>query len=111
MSNREFMTRQEYMKAAREGDREAAHRAYYGQFVNQRTIHRVVNHVGEERLLRSQDKDAFNDIPMKVWDELVPWLPGSGLFRKAGDYYTNCGGVCLAKEAARQWLEQQEETS
>ena len=99
-------TRAEYM-ADSQVDGPAAHRKYYGQFVTEGTIARVVSGIGREALLASKDPH-MNDIPLHRWDRLVPRLPGSGGFAKAGDYYTLAHGVCLAKEAARQWLEAQE---
>ena len=102
-------TRKQYM-AESHLDGMTAHRRYYGQFVNQSTIARVVNSIGKERILASRDPH-MNDIPLALWDRLVPQLPGSAGFKKAGDYYTLANGVCLAKEAARQWLEQQEQVA
>lgn len=87
-----------------------AHRRYFGQFVTAETISRVVKAIGKERLMASTDPH-MNDIPLHLWYRLVPALPGSGRFNEAGDYYTLAAGVCLAKEAARQWLEQPEETA
>ena len=98
-------TRAEYM-AESQLDGPAAHRKYFGQFVTPQTIARVVAHIGMGRLLDSTDPH-MNDIPLHRWDELVPQLPGSGGFARAGGYYTRANGVCLAKEAARQWLEQE----
>jgi hypothetical protein len=84
------------------------HRRYYGQFVTAETISRVLDVVGEARLRASTDPH-MNDIPLHLWEWATAWgLPGSDRFKEAGDYYTLSGGVCLAKEAARQWLEQQE---
>ena len=106
----DFYTRAQYMAdpahmaGADKSKRMAAHRRYYGQFVTSGTISRVVNAIGADVLRASKDPH-FNDIPLALWDRLVPGLPGSGGFSKAGDYYTASGGVCLAKEAARQWLE------
>jgi hypothetical protein len=97
--------RSEYM-AESQLDGPAAHRKYFGQFVTRGTIARVVNHIGAERLMASKDPH-MNDIPLALWDELVPYLPGSGGFERAGDYYTKGVGVCLAKEAALQWVEAQ----
>lgn len=100
-----MMTRQEYLSFA--ADREAAqaaHRRYYGQFVNQRTIDYVVRAIGSDALLASTDPH-FNDIPLSKWDNLVPRLPLAASLRDAGDYMTLCGGVCIAKEAARQYVE------
>jgi len=101
-----LMTRSEYMEASRE-DGHAAHRAYFGQFVTESTISRVVAAIGADTLRASTDPH-MNDIPLSRWDRLVPQLPGSAGFRKAGDYYTTSHGVCLAKEAARQWLDRQQ---
>jgi hypothetical protein len=106
----EFYTRAQYMAdpahlvGATKSSRMAAHRRYYGQFVTPGTISRVVNAIGEDVLRASKDPH-LNDIPLALWDRLVPGLPGSGGFSKAGDHYTVGNGVCLAKEAARQWIE------
>jgi hypothetical protein len=108
------MTREQYMapckgltQLARDIEAAARHRTYYGQFVTPATIQRVVVCIGRDRILSSTDPH-FNDIPLHLWDHLVPALPGSGQFAEAGDTYTLGGGVCLAKEAARQWREQYE---
>lgn len=98
-----MMTRQEYMSASRE-DAPAAHRAYYSQFVNQRTIDAVVRAIGADKLLASTDPH-FNDIPLPEWDNLVRYLPLAASLRAAGDYLTLGGGVCIAKEAALQYVE------
>lgn len=81
-----------------------AHRRYYGQFVTPDTIRVVVARIGSDKILASTDPH-FNDIPLRLWDALVPRLPGSAGFKRAGDYYTLANGVCLAKEAARQYVE------
>ena len=99
------MTRTEYLNAPRE-QAATAHRAYYGQFVTPATIEMVVRAIGADRLRASTDPH-MDDIPLRMWDVLAPGLPGSSGFKEAGDFYTLAGGVCLAKEAARQWLESQ----
>lgn len=99
-----YYTRAEYMKDS-QTDGTAAHRRYFGQFVNNGTRHRVLSYIGLERLMKSTDLH-LNDIPLAEWDRLTPKLPGSGGFAKAGDYYTLANGVCLAKEAARQIVEE-----
>jgi len=98
-----MMTHQEYLSAHRE-EAHAAHRRYYGQFVNQRTIDYVVRAIGSDALLASTDPH-FNDIPLDKWDRLVIFLPLAASLRDAGDYMTLGGGVCIAKEAARQYVE------
>lgn len=80
------------------------HREYYAQFVTPGTLSLVLAGIGLKRLLAAKD-EHLNDIPMSLWDRLVPRCPGSGKFRDAGDFYTKSGGVCLLKEAARQLIE------
>lgn len=88
-------TRQDYMNKL------CTHEEYYAQFVNEGTKSLVLRCIGRERIVNSKD-EHFNDIPLKLWDNLVPKAPGSGKFKDAGDYYTLAGGVCMLKEAARQ---------
>ena len=97
-------TRDQYLEDSKT-DGSGSHRKYYGQFVTASTIARVVNSIGKETLLASRDPH-FNDIPLHRWDRLVSMLPGSSSFVQAGDYYTIANGICLAKEAAKQWIEQ-----
>jgi hypothetical protein len=99
----QYYTYAEYM-LDNEIDAIAAHRKYFGQFVTQRTIDRVLSVIGHDQLIKSTDRH-MNDINLSLWDSIVSYLPGSGGFKKVGDYYTNSHGVCLAKEAARQYLE------
>jgi len=105
MTTPNIYTRAQYMEDSRT-DGPSAHRRYYGQFVTARTIAAVTNRLGAKALLSSVNPH-FNDIALWRWDDLVPNLPGSGRFPLAGDYYTTSAGVCLAKEAARQWVEAQ----
>ena len=101
-----MFTRKEYLEnSIGEGSLEA-HRRYYRQFVDDKYIEFVVRHIGGHFLLNSADID-FNDIPLRKWD-LIPfpsWCPT--LAKALGD---KCFGslsdrVCIAKEAARQWVE------
>lgn len=104
------MKRAEYMEqnpAATEAERTALHRAYYAQFVSPLTIATVVRHIGAAKL-RASTNEHYNDIPLKNWDALVGMLPFAIRFDSVGDYTTLAGTVCVAKEAARQWLEAQE---
>lgn len=102
----EIYTRQQYMQDSQVNGT-AAHQKYFGQFVNPSTIARVLSVIGKDVILASTNSH-MTDIPLALWDRLTPQLPGSAGFAKAGDYYTLANGVCLAKEAARQWKEQQE---
>jgi hypothetical protein len=116
-----MMTRAEYM-AGNHGDREEAwrlHRAYYSQYVNERTIAHVLRCIGTDRILASTDP-YFNDISLREWDALcgfrqkgmdIEWfapgyLPRNDLFKEAGTWCSPSDLISIAKEAARQWKEQ-----
>lgn len=105
-----MFTRQDYLNSNESNDEQAAaHRKYYAQFVNDRTISTVVHWVGAATLKASTDPH-LNDIPLARWDAMVNNLPLAIRPETVGDYYTLGGGVCIAKEAARQWLEAQAST-
>ena len=107
------MSRKQYMdsdchKAL--GDREASratHRRYYAQLVNENTIRRVVAAIGPDRLLAST-AEHFNDIPLDRWVRVSACIPIARRFEELGDYTTTSGLVCVAKEAAQQWLDRQQ---
>lgn len=98
------MTRKEYVKLGTT----KAHREYWGQFVTHELIEAVVGHVGSKNILASTDKH-FNDIPLKVWDDLAPVVKmysGAKIREYEGQIsLSDC--VCTAKEAARLWKESQ----
>lgn len=94
-----MFTRKQYM------NKECTHREYYGQFVTAGTIEYVRRGIGEKKIMESSDPVFFNDIRLYKWDRLVSQVPGSRKFKEAGDVYTLAGGVCLLKEAARQFRE------
>ena len=98
-----MMTRTEYM-AMSHTDGMAEHRAYFAQFVTPAITSRVLQGIGGPALLKSTDKH-LNDIPLVKWDRLVDHLPVANKMKEAGDYLTLAGGVCILKEAARQWIE------
>jgi len=84
-----------------------AHREYYAQFVTEGVLELVTRGIGIERLLMSTDPH-LNDIPLAKWDALVPFLGTSvrTLLRQAGEGGMTLGvGVCILKEAARQFVE------
>ena len=101
MTRNEYMT--QYTGKSREEQR-ALHRAYYAQFVNERTISYVVRVIGADRLLRARD-EHLNNIPLGKWDAMVSSLPVAAPMKDFGDYYTLGNCVCIAKEAARQYIE------
>lgn len=115
-------TRADYLSASR-AEQPAAHRRYYAQLVDNRTIAQVVAHIGVTRLLASADPH-YNDIPLQEWDRICgftminygyargdmtqtrpPVFPLATTFESLGDYPTQAGLVCVAKEAARQYVE------
>lgn len=98
------MTRAEYLATSTEP---GAFRAYYGQFVDDRTISYVARAIGGDVIKASTDPH-LNDIPLKQWDRLTASLPVAGSFKDRGDYPTIAGLVCVAKEAARQFAERLE---
>lgn len=103
------MTRNDYMNSpvhlvgAGPAERAALHRAYYAQLVTPATINSVVSFIGADALRKSTD-EHLNDIPLSRWDQLTKFLPCKP-FKDLGDYATLSGLVCVAKEAARQWIE------
>lgn len=108
-----MLTRQDYLNDPAHridgGSREAAaalHRRYYAQFVDAGVVARVANAIGRDALFASKDPH-FSDIPLPRWDRLAQNLgPLAISFESVGDYATLGGLVCVAKEAARQFVEQ-----
>lgn len=84
----------------------AVYRRYYSQLVGRSTINHVVRIIGADALMASTHT-RFNDIPMKHWDIAIKALPIAVNFTVLGDYATEAGLVSVAKEAARQWVEEQ----
>jgi hypothetical protein len=94
-----MITRKQYL------DRENTHREYYSQFVTE-GVKNHVRRLGIDNLKAGKD-DHFNNIPLNLWDSLMPIVPfeiGS-VFKKCGDYPTKAGIVCILKEAAQQLVE------
>jgi hypothetical protein len=101
-----MITRQAYLDSTT-GDRAQDHRAYYAQFVTDHHRATVARFIGLTKLVESKDPH-FNDIPLRKWDAiegLILTPSTSAHLRKAGDFPTSGGSVCIAKEAARQLLE------
>ena len=84
-------------------DRKVDHETYYGQFVTD-GVRVMLKAIGEDRIRASADP-YFNDIPLKLWDNLSEALP-LGVIRMIS--IANGGGVslsdrvCVLKAAARQ---------
>jgi hypothetical protein len=100
----ELISRAEYMADPRHANRtkqQAAHRAYYAQFVTPAHFTRLKSLA--DRIKASKDRH-FNNIDLKVWDRLSLPIPmeSNSLLLKCGDFPTLAGAVCILKEAAQQ---------
>lgn len=98
-----MITRAEYL------NNECNHRQYYSQFVSKYVKIIVSNLIGVDKLRQSKDP-YFNDIPLSLWDMCGKCFNSGTItkqMRSCGDYTTVAGLVCIAKEAARQILEEQ----
>ena len=89
--------------------KQCSHQEYFEQFVNSNTINIVLHAIGKQRILDSTDF-YLNDIPLKEWDDLHPFLPrNKKAHEQSGE--TNIGSlsdtVCIAKAAARKWRNEQ----
>ena len=93
-------TRKQYL------DGNCTHSAYYGQFVTPQHINTVVRRIGASKLKSSTDED-LNDIPLRIWDTILSPVGTNEKMKLCGDYNTLSSQICIAKEAARQWLETQ----
>jgi hypothetical protein len=94
-------TRKDYM------DKNCSHREYYAQFVTEGTRRSVLRSIGKDALLESTD-ESLNDIPLKRWDNLLGIITGEvdTKMRAGKDWPSAAGKVCIAKEAARQIIEE-----
>lgn len=105
----EHITRKQHLNTVpaegTDAECQAHHRAYYAQLVTPGTVSYVVACIGADNLRASTDP-FFNDIPLERWDRLSRIMPiTQGGFKRLDDYPTLASLVCVAKEAARQWLE------
>lgn len=97
------MTHEEYLELSRTGDSIEAFHMYYSQFVTPYVKELVRARIGEDRIRASKDAH-FNDIPLKLWDKLVP-LVRHGIARKNEELnrtlaVSECECVCTLKAAA-----------
>jgi len=98
------MHRSEYMGSS---EKAGAHRAYFGQYVTDSIVSRVVAAIGAERIRASTDPH-LNDIPLPLWDSIALQINSGKLskqMRDNGDWASLGTLVCVAKEAARQFKE------
>ena len=97
-------TRDEYMAFSGTEGAWDAHRRYYAQFFDPDYIHRVAVQIGKSRLLASTDPH-LNDIPLHMWDVAPEPHHYKSSLKAVGDFWSLNARVCVAKEAARQFIE------
>jgi hypothetical protein len=91
-------TRQNYLEKI------CTHSQYYSQFiVNPEFLTYVANFIGIKNL-ESSVSPNFNDIDLRYWDVISPPTGTSAKMKSLGDSLTLSGCVCIAKEAAREFL-------
>ncbi len=108
-----LFTRSQYLAAPIDGKIGSAHRRYFAQAVTPAVIRYVVDKIGAEEIARSKG-GSLNEIPLARWDALHPTIKRLCAARvdemsegKGG--YALSDSVCIAKEAARIWLDEQRE--
>jgi len=92
-------TRSQYL------NNQCSHREYYGQFVTESYKSQIKSYIGLKKLLASEDKN-LNDIPLMYWDNAPLTTGVNQKMKDLGDYLTLAGKVCIAKEAAKQIIEE-----
>ena len=83
---------------------DCTHQEYYAQFIPGGYTNYVINTIGRASLKRSKD-EHLNDIALKRWDALASPAGITHQIKKAGTYFTLSDHVCIAKTAAKLWLE------
>ena len=97
-------TRKDYM------DHKVTHREYHAQFVTDRLKRVIAGRWFPQHLTEKYKEDEhLNNIPLAQWDSFKPYVATqyiAGLVKDAGDYLTMAGIVCIAKEAAKQIIDE-----
>lgn len=87
------MTRKEYLDLSRLGNGTEVFHQYYSQFVTPYVTEVVRTCIGEDIIRASKDVH-FNDIPLKLWDELVPCVRHAISVRNEDINGTRCVSMC-----------------
>ena len=87
------MTRKEYLDLSRLGNGIEAFHQYYSQFVTPYVTEVVRTYIGEDIIRASKDVH-FNDIPLKLWDELIPCVRHDISVRNEDINGTRCVSMC-----------------
>lgn len=101
-----MITRKDYINSP---SCKLTHRRFYAQFVTPEIRQAVQESFGAEALIEEHSKcPHFNSIPIQYWDALAIIEKESvdhDLLREAGESWSQCTGLCILKEAARQIVE------
>jgi hypothetical protein len=94
-------TRKDYL------DKKCTHRQYYAQFVDDNVKKRVFSLISLKKLLSAKD-EYLNDIKLELWDRVLSPLPTyiGDKIRDSGTFPSLSDCVCIAKEAAKQIIEE-----
>lgn len=87
------MTHEEYLDLSRLGNGTEAFHKYYSQFVTPYVTEVVRTCIGEDIIRASKDVH-FNDIPLKLWDELIPCVRHDISVRNEEINGTRCVSMC-----------------
>lgn len=87
------MTRKEYLDLSRLGNGIEAFHQYYSQFVTPYVTEVVRTYIGADIIRASKDVH-FNDIPIKLWDKLVPLVRHDISGRNEDINGTRCVSMC-----------------
>ncbi|CAL9976950.1 hypothetical protein VPHK449_0021 [Vibrio phage K449] len=79
---------------------------YHAQFITEGYINSVVERIGADRIIASNDP-FLNDIPLKEWDRIGAPVGTTEAMAEIGDYLTLSIQVSLAKQAAQTFKRQQ----
>ena len=86
-------SREEYLELSRTDDGIEVFHMYYSQFVTPYVTELVRARIGEDRIRASKDVH-FNDIPLKLWDELIPCVRHDISVRNEDINGTRCVSMC-----------------
>ena len=98
-----MITRKDYLENSTR-----LHHDYYSQFVTPQIISYVVRKIDSYKLFACADQIYFNDISLNSWDRLEPSLKlmvSLTLLKETEEVWSLSTAVCIAKAAARIYLE------
>jgi len=99
-------TRKDYLNGA------CTHQQYYSQLVRPALVQQVKDAFGIKTLTSSKNDGHFNHISLDRWDSLAFYsrhMPNEIEWKMVEDFPTQAGLVCIAKQAARMAVEQEQQ--